>query len=260
MNLARRIEQLSMLVDLLTNGIASHPAISVVDGPSINYGELARQVDDLSKTLGKLGLGKSDRIAMALPNGLEVIALFLAASAAGTAAPLNPAYTRDEFIGLGISSRIVDEPGRQTRGAVLHTLIDERLHFLEFVGGRAIGGKTLQLALDETDRFGHAIIAGGAAWRRPFPFNALLDLNDDRTFRDDRRIRVDIRRILLNPFARDFQAFIGACLVLANSHRHAALRAAHQRIAQEARNFPESSFDLGLLLFQHVEKLLRAGT
>src|SRR6185369_6509876 len=86
-----------MLVDLLTNGKASHPAISVVDGPSINYGELARQVDDLSKTLGTLGLGKSDRIAMALPNGLEVIALFLAASSVGTAAPLNPAYTRDEF-------------------------------------------------------------------------------------------------------------------------------------------------------------------
>jgi acyl-CoA synthetase (AMP-forming)/AMP-acid ligase II len=86
-----------MLVDLLTNGQASHPAISVVDGPSINYGELARQVDDLAKTLGKLGLGKGDRIAMALPNGLEVIALFLAAASVGTAAPLNPAYTRDEF-------------------------------------------------------------------------------------------------------------------------------------------------------------------
>jgi acyl-CoA synthetase (AMP-forming)/AMP-acid ligase II len=86
-----------MLVDLLTNGKASHRAISVVDGPSINYQELGRQVDDLSKTLGKLGLGKGDRIAMALPNGLEVIALFLAASSVGTAAPLNPAYTRDEF-------------------------------------------------------------------------------------------------------------------------------------------------------------------
>ena len=86
-----------MLVDLLTNGEASHPAISVVDGPSINYRELCRQVEDLSETLRKLGLGKGDRIAMALPNGLEVIALFLAASTVGTAAPLNPAYTRDEF-------------------------------------------------------------------------------------------------------------------------------------------------------------------
>src|SRR5437764_8673694 len=34
---------------------------------------------------------------MALPNGLEVIASFLAASTVGTAAPLNPSYTRDEF-------------------------------------------------------------------------------------------------------------------------------------------------------------------
>jgi len=86
-----------MLVDLLTNGKPSHPAISVVDGPSINYGELYQQVADLSTALGKLGLGKGDRIAMALPNGLEVIALFLAASTVGTAAPLNPAYTREEF-------------------------------------------------------------------------------------------------------------------------------------------------------------------
>src|SRR5204863_1166399 len=81
----------------LNNGKPSHPAISVVDGPSINYRELCRQVDDLAATLGKLGLGNGDRIAMALPNGVEVIALFLAASTVGTAAPLNPAYTRDEF-------------------------------------------------------------------------------------------------------------------------------------------------------------------
>src|SRR5512144_440042 len=86
-----------MLVDLLTNGKPSKAAIRVVDGPHISYEELRRQVDDLSQTLRKLGLGKGDRIAMALPNGLEVIALFLAASSVGTAAPLNPAYTRDEF-------------------------------------------------------------------------------------------------------------------------------------------------------------------
>ena len=86
-----------MLIDLLTNGNSSRRAISVVDGPSIDYETFRRQVDDLSTTLRKLGLGKGDRIAMALPNGLEVIALFLAASTVGTAAPLNPAYTGDEF-------------------------------------------------------------------------------------------------------------------------------------------------------------------
>ena len=46
----------------------------------------------------------------------------------------------------------------------------------------------------------------------------LGDLNDDRTFHDVRRAGLDIRDILLDPFARDFQAFVGACLVRANRH------------------------------------------
>src|SRR5581483_6999591 len=56
-----------------------------------------QQVDALVAKLNQLGLGRGDRIAMALPNGLEMIAAFLAASTVGTAAPLNPAYRVDEF-------------------------------------------------------------------------------------------------------------------------------------------------------------------
>jgi len=87
-----------MILDLLENGDPSHLAISIAGGrPSVTYRQLRQQVDALVQTLNQLGLGRGDRIAMALPNGLEVIASFLAASIAGTAAPLNPAYTRDEF-------------------------------------------------------------------------------------------------------------------------------------------------------------------
>ena len=91
-----------MILDLLENGDPSGIAISVAGGgpavtPFVTYGQLRQQVDALVKTLNRLGLGRGDRIAMALPNGLEVIASFLAASTVGTAAPLNPAYTRDEF-------------------------------------------------------------------------------------------------------------------------------------------------------------------
>src|SRR6266498_1526517 len=87
-----------MILDLLENGDPSRIAISVAGGgPSVTYHQMQKQVDALAKTLNQLGLGRGDRIAMALPNGLEVIAAFLAASTAGTAAPLNPAYTRDEF-------------------------------------------------------------------------------------------------------------------------------------------------------------------
>src|SRR6202140_20690 len=87
-----------MILDLLENGDPSRIAISVTGGgPEVSYDQLRQQVDVLVKTLNQLGLGRGDRIAMALPNGLEVIASFLAASTVGTAAPLNPAYTRDEF-------------------------------------------------------------------------------------------------------------------------------------------------------------------
>src|SRR6476660_7129072 len=85
-----------MIRSLLDNGERQHPAVDTLNG-AITYQELANQVDELAAYLSEIGLGKGDRIAMALPNGLEVIASFLAASTVGTAAPLNPAYTRDEF-------------------------------------------------------------------------------------------------------------------------------------------------------------------
>src|SRR6184192_1997965 len=87
-----------MILDLLENGNPSHMALAVSgDGPRVSYEELRTQVGRLIAALRDLGLGCDDRIAIALPNGLEMIASFLAASTVGTAAPLNPAYTRDEF-------------------------------------------------------------------------------------------------------------------------------------------------------------------
>jgi len=83
-----------MILDLTKNGDPSALAISVAGGgPAVTYDQLRQQVDALVSQLNQLGLGRNDRIAMALPNGLELIASFLAASVAGTAAPLNP----DEF-------------------------------------------------------------------------------------------------------------------------------------------------------------------
>src|SRR5260370_944002 len=87
-----------MILDLLGNGNPSHVAISVAgDGPVVTYHQLRQQVEVLVARLNQLGLGRGDRIAIALPNGLETIVSFLAASTAGTAAPLNPAYRLDEF-------------------------------------------------------------------------------------------------------------------------------------------------------------------
>jgi acyl-CoA synthetase (AMP-forming)/AMP-acid ligase II len=67
-------------------------------GLVITYDSLRGQVETLATTLQALGLGRGDRVAMALPNGIEIITAFLAVTAAAaTAAPLNPAYTGEEF-------------------------------------------------------------------------------------------------------------------------------------------------------------------
>lgn len=87
-----------MLLEVLEGGSPTQMAIQVPGaGPSLTYEQLRVQVDSLSATLSRLGLGRGDRIALAMPNGFEVISAFLAASSVGTAAPLNPSYTQDEF-------------------------------------------------------------------------------------------------------------------------------------------------------------------
>jgi acyl-CoA synthetase (AMP-forming)/AMP-acid ligase II len=87
-----------MILDLLENGRPSDVAIAIAgDGPFVTYDQLRQQVRSVVVELNRIGLGRGDRIAMALPNGLEMIVSFLAASTVGTAAPLNPAYRSDEF-------------------------------------------------------------------------------------------------------------------------------------------------------------------
>ena len=85
------------LIDLLEAGSPSHPAIQVPEGPTITYDSLRLQVSSLSKQLRSLGIQRTDRVALVLPNSPENIVSFLAVSATATAAPLNPAYKADEF-------------------------------------------------------------------------------------------------------------------------------------------------------------------
>jgi oxalate---CoA ligase len=63
----------------------------------LTYGALRQQVESVASALAAAGIGRGDRVGMALPNGIPNIVTFLAASIAGTAAPLNPAYKEDEF-------------------------------------------------------------------------------------------------------------------------------------------------------------------
>jgi acyl-CoA synthetase (AMP-forming)/AMP-acid ligase II len=63
----------------------------------VTYGGLRQQVRAVAEQLAAAGVGRGDRVATSLTNGLPVIVSFLAAGVAGTAAPLNPSYKEEEF-------------------------------------------------------------------------------------------------------------------------------------------------------------------
>jgi acyl-CoA synthetase (AMP-forming)/AMP-acid ligase II len=63
----------------------------------VTYRDLIEQVHVVADQLAAAGVGRGDRVGIALPNGLPMVVAFLAAASVGTAAPLNPSYTEDEF-------------------------------------------------------------------------------------------------------------------------------------------------------------------
>jgi acyl-CoA synthetase (AMP-forming)/AMP-acid ligase II len=65
-------------------------------GIRVSYQQFRDQIQEMANALASLGIKKGDRVATSLPNGLPAIVSFLAASVAGTAAPLNPGYREDE--------------------------------------------------------------------------------------------------------------------------------------------------------------------
>jgi oxalate---CoA ligase len=87
------------LAALLAGGEAGHPALIVPDsGEVLTYTQVAARVEALAQRLAGLGVRRGDRVALALPNGPDVVVLLLAVTALGAAAaPLNPAYTATEY-------------------------------------------------------------------------------------------------------------------------------------------------------------------
>ena len=86
------------LLKLLDAGPASKTAVVLPEQRvEVSYGALRAQVRELADQLTTAGISRGDRVGIALPNGLPMLVSFLAASVAGTAAPLNPAYREDEF-------------------------------------------------------------------------------------------------------------------------------------------------------------------
>ena len=86
------------LYDLLTPAPPGRTAVIIPEqNLHISYGNLRSQVEAVAGQLAAAGVRHGDRVGIALPNGLPTIVAFLAASLAGTAAPLNAGYKEEEF-------------------------------------------------------------------------------------------------------------------------------------------------------------------
>jgi acyl-CoA synthetase (AMP-forming)/AMP-acid ligase II len=82
---------------LLAQGAAGAPAIAAPGRPALSFAGLRALADRTVAALNAAGIGRGDRVAMVLPNGPEMAALFITAACGVTTAPLNPAYKAEEF-------------------------------------------------------------------------------------------------------------------------------------------------------------------
>jgi acyl-CoA synthetase (AMP-forming)/AMP-acid ligase II len=93
------LKSVDTLLDVLQFADSRHTAVIVPElGIRVACDSLLQQAMEMANALASAGVRRGDAVAIALPNGLPAIVSFLAASIAGTAAPLNPAYPYEEFL------------------------------------------------------------------------------------------------------------------------------------------------------------------
>jgi acyl-CoA synthetase (AMP-forming)/AMP-acid ligase II len=87
------------LASLLEAGAPGAPAfVTAESGDGLSYGQLRDVVEELAAGLASLGIGRGSKVALVVPDGPQFVRLLFAITALGaTAAPLNPAYKRDEY-------------------------------------------------------------------------------------------------------------------------------------------------------------------
>jgi acyl-CoA synthetase (AMP-forming)/AMP-acid ligase II len=92
------VSNVTTLLELLQVAPDNDTAVILPEsGTRVSYGSLREQVLTMAEGLAAAGIERGQRVAIVLPNGLPSIVCFLAASIAGTAAPLNSGYRQEEF-------------------------------------------------------------------------------------------------------------------------------------------------------------------
>ncbi len=85
------------LHDMVAQQTPTATAMMAPSAIALSYGELTQLIQQTISALNGMGIGRTDRVAIVLPNCPEMATAFVAVASACTAAPLNMAYRADEF-------------------------------------------------------------------------------------------------------------------------------------------------------------------
>ncbi len=100
------------IFERLNRADPASPAIGAPDRPDLSYLALTVQLQQTAIGLRACHIEKTDRVAIVLPNGPEMASAFLCVASCASAAPLNPAYKKSEFLfyleDLGAKAVIVE--------------------------------------------------------------------------------------------------------------------------------------------------------
>ena len=122
------------------------PALLAPGRSALSYAALARLMDATHTRLRSLGLGSGARVAVVLPDGPEMAAVFCAVAGAVACAPMNPASTADDFefslTDMRASAIVVDRSG-----AAMAADVAERLG-ISVLGLGQVGEHAGEFSLD----------------------------------------------------------------------------------------------------------------
>ncbi len=86
-----------LIADLITPHEDTANSIGAPGRTWLSYRGLRELSSRIAEALHQTGVGRGDRVAIVLPNGPEMAAAFITISQVTTTAPLNPAYTQEEY-------------------------------------------------------------------------------------------------------------------------------------------------------------------
>lgn len=91
------MQNLLDLITARTRVSPNAPALLDTRGCTLTYHDLANRLRQIAASVAGTGTLRGDKVAIVLPNGPDSAIAFLAVSCVATAAPLNPAFRREEF-------------------------------------------------------------------------------------------------------------------------------------------------------------------